>query len=145
MGSRGPAPSPHSTRGRKTFRRVTADRAPQPDLPNIAGFTWPEVTRRWWARWGRSPLARDFTAGDWDELLIAARCHAAAWAGDVRAATELRNRVAKFGATPADRARLRVQNVVADEAEHRSTARHAADATARQAALRKTLGPLMDG
>lgn len=67
--------------------------------------------------WGASPLAPEFTANDWSELLDTAVIHSAFWAGDMKLAGELRLRVAKFGATPEDRARLRIQFAQADEAD----------------------------
>lgn len=45
------------------------------------------------------------------------------WAGDTKLAGELRLRVAKFGATPEDRARLKIQFAAADEAEDRTERR----------------------
>ena len=54
-------------------------------------------------------MAASFTADDWSFLLDTALLHRAVWMGDVKAAAELRLRVAKFGATPEDRLRLRVQ------------------------------------
>jgi hypothetical protein len=48
------------------------------------------------------------TDTDWDFLLDTALLHARYWEGDEKVAAELRLRVAKFGATPEDRARLRM-------------------------------------
>ena len=67
--------------------------------------------------WGRSALSEQFTESDWNELLDTAILHARLWKGDVKVAAELRLRVAKFGATPEDRARLRIQWAQADEAD----------------------------
>ena len=101
----------------------------QPDLPEfdiqveIDGkittqrFEWPARTREWWKMWADSPLSADFTETDWSELLDTALLHARYWRGDVKVAAELRLRVAKFGATPEDRARLRIQFATADKAE----------------------------
>lgn len=112
MPGRGPAPKDPSRRARRNKdpqpRRVVAVSAsPQPELPG--SFDWPTETRRWWETWGASPLAASFTADDWSFLLDTALLHRAVWMGDVKAAAELRLRVAKFGATPEDRLRLRVQ------------------------------------
>ena len=46
---------------------------------------------------------------DWDFLLDTAHLHSAMWNGDSKLAGEVRLRVSKFGATPEDRMRLRVQ------------------------------------
>jgi hypothetical protein len=71
---------------------------------------------------GDSPLSNEFTAPDWSELLDAARLHAEYWRGNPKVAAELRLRVAKFGATPEDRARLRIQFAMASHAENRPPA-----------------------
>lgn len=55
---------------------------------------------------GESPLSTEYTETDWSFLLDTAYLHALYWKGDFRVAGELRLRVAKFGATPEDRARL---------------------------------------
>lgn len=94
---------------------LSAPPSAQPDLPDTVD--WPEQTRAWWAMWSASPLAESFTANDWSELLDTALIHAGLWGGDLKAAAELRLRVAKFGATPEDRARLRIQFAQADEAD----------------------------
>jgi hypothetical protein len=67
--------------------------------------------------WARSPQSELFTESDWSELLDTALLHARLWRGEVSVASELRLRVAKFGATPEDRARLRIQFAQADEAD----------------------------
>lgn len=81
------------------------------------GEVWPARTRAWWRMWGASQLSSSFTANDWNELLDTALLHARLWSGDARVAGELRLRVAKFGATPEDRARLRITFAQADEAD----------------------------
>ena len=80
-------------------------------------IAWPAQTRKWWQMWADSPLSNDFTATDWSELLDTARLHAEYWRGNLKVAGELRLRAAKYGATPEDRARLRIQFAMADEAE----------------------------
>lgn len=80
-------------------------------------FVWPQQTREWWAMWGESPLSAEFTATDWSELLVTAKLHAEFWRGNTKVAPELRLRVGKFGATPEDRLRLRIQFAIADDAE----------------------------
>src|SRR5258705_801507 len=113
MAGHGPAPKDPAKR-----RRRNADPVPTttlaadgelrgPDLPADRG--WPEETRRWWHTWRTSPQSQALTATDWDFLLDTAMLHAAFWLGDVKVAAELRLRVAKFGATPEDRMRLRLQ------------------------------------
>jgi hypothetical protein len=127
MAGRGPAPKDPKTRARRNkpatpAKTVTAParKVPQPPLPRLTvnkmidgtdvqvEYEWPERTKAWWEMWGASPLSKDFIANDWSELLDTARLHAQFWSGDSKVAAELRLRVAKFGATPEDRARLRI-------------------------------------
>lgn len=68
--------------------------------------------------WRDSPQAEHFGSTDWSFLLDTAILHAQLWGnGDTSALSELRIRVAKFGATPEDRARLRMQFADADAAD----------------------------
>lgn len=139
MAGRGPAPKDPSTRARRNrgpeMRVIQGQRAPQPPLPKfkvrnpdtgrLVNFVWPEATKRWWKEWGESPLAEDFGATDWSFLLDTAVLHAKYWTGNTSLAGELRLREAKFGATPEDRLRLRIQYELADEAEDRGQRRRA--------------------
>lgn len=136
MAGRGPAPKDPSRRARANkdpipLRIIHAEPAPQPELPEfdlqveIDGemvarrFLWAARTREWWRMWGESPLSADFTTTDWSELLDTAIIHSRFWNGATNLASELRLRVAKFGATPEDRARLRISFAAADEAEEK--------------------------
>lgn len=136
MAGRGPAPKDPDKRARRNkdplgLRVIVAEPVAQPDLPEFdvtvevdgelssRRFRWPEHTRDWWRMWAESPLSADFTSTDWSELMDTAILHARLWSGDHRVASELRLRVAKFGATPEDRARLRIQFAAADEADEK--------------------------
>jgi hypothetical protein len=131
MAGRGPAPKNPEQRARRNkpaeLRVIHAEPVPQPDLPSfhierdgeLVEFVWPARTEQWWRMWGESPLAAEFTATDWSELLDTAVLHAQFWRGRTSVAAELRLRVAKFGATPEDRARLKITFAQADEAEER--------------------------
>lgn len=135
MAGRGPSPKDPSKRGghskTQPLRVILADPVPQPPLPDVhvekdgelVEFTWPARTEQWWAMWGASPLAAEFTATDWSELLDTALLHAQFWSGRLSLAAELRLRVAKFGATPEDRARLRITFAQAEEADERRGSR----------------------
>lgn len=130
MAGRGPAPKdPSKLAGHGAAKRraqqmtvIVIEPAPQPPLPaeRPGGLPWPEITREWWALWAREPIAREFTGPDWSFLLDTALLHAAVW-GDqqVKLLPELRLRTAKYGVTPEDRARLRIQYSSADAAEER--------------------------
>ena len=136
MAGRGPAPKDPNKRARRNadplgLRIITAEPTKQPELPEFdvavehdgeityEKFRWPERTRDWWRMWAESPLSADFTSTDWSELMDTAILHARLWSGDHKVASELRLRVAKFGATPEDRARLRIQFAQADEADEK--------------------------
>jgi hypothetical protein len=132
MAGKGPAPKEPSRRARRNseptpLRVVVAEPVPQPDLPTfeieedgeLIEFVWPARTKEWWRMWKESPLSADFTSTDWSELLDTALLHARYWKGQVTLAAEIRLRVAKFGATPEDRARLRITFAAAADAEER--------------------------
>lgn len=109
------------------MRTIKVEPSPQPELPDFTvqveqdgtlveqKFIWPQITRDWWDMWGNHPTAPEFSASDWSFLMDTARLHAQFWSGDAKAAAELRLRVAKFGATPEDRARLRIQFAIANQ------------------------------
>lgn len=137
MAGRGPAPKANRVRRNadpSPLRVITAAPVAQPNLPDFdvqvevdgvltsQSFAWPARTREWWQMWADSPLSADFTSTDWSELLDTARLHAQFWDGDTKVASELRLRVAKFGATPEDRARLRITFAQADDAESKRAA-----------------------
>ena len=113
MAGRGPASTGTRSRARDQ-RQLEAgltivapdDEIRGPDLPD--DFEWPTMTRSWWETWRRSPQAKTFTDTDWSFLIDTAVMHAEFWLGNRALAPELRLRVAKFGATPEDRMRLKI-------------------------------------
>lgn len=115
----GPPPKPADRRARRNKDPMATTvlqfvRGEQPLLP--ADMDWHPQTIEWWKIWGRTPLSANFTETDWQFLLDTAVMHHRYWAeGDMKVAAELRLRVAKFGATPEDRARLRIVFAEADE------------------------------
>jgi hypothetical protein len=120
MAGRGPAPKPADKRARRNkdpqaLRVIEAEPQTQPKLPT--SVKWHPQTRKWWAMWKASPLSDGYTANDWSELMDTALIHNAFWSGQTALASELRLRVAKFGATPEDRARLRITFAQANEAD----------------------------
>lgn len=131
MAGHGPAPKKGAIRRNagSEFRVVNFEPGAQPELPEVSmqvtvdgeledrEFVWPEQTRQWWSMWSKHPLSADFSDSDWMFLLDTALLHARMWNGDTKVAAELRLRVAKFGATPEDRARLRITFAQADEAD----------------------------
>lgn len=134
----GPAPKEMGTKGGRSpdkvpFRVVGLPQVEQPELPEYFKITdvdedgipvrkrvkYPPETRRWWDHWANSPLNDGFTNHDWDYLLEVSIIHAQFWLDidRMKAAAELRQRMAKFGVTPEDRAKLRIVLVTADSAE----------------------------
>lgn len=118
MAGRGPAPkaADRRARGNKDPVPGTAIRfvgAEQPPLP--VEVDWHPRTVEWWAMWRDAPQAEHFMATDWDFLLDTAILHSQMWFGDAKLAAEVRLRVAKYGSTPEDRARLRMNFADADE------------------------------
>ncbi|SPX87690.1 hypothetical protein [Mycobacteroides abscessus] len=116
MAGRGPAPGsgakPDDQRRRRNKAEpmtvVTADGEEHgPDLPDT--YDWPAATLTWWKTWRTCALASTFTDTDWSFLLDTAVLHAEFWMGNRALAGELRLRAAKFGATPEDRARLKIE------------------------------------
>lgn len=149
MAGIGPAPKDprrragHSPTDPIPLRVIKSEPVKQPKLPmNLyfynpvtekkERFTWPAQTKAWWKMWAESPLSADFTSTDWSELLDTAFLHARFWRGDIKVAAELRLRVAKFGATPEDRARLRITFAAADEKDDQRQGLTNGGASARQ-------------
>lgn len=111
MAGRGPAPKDSSARVRRNKPDALNLIAPDGEthgfeLPD--GIDWPDATRDWWSTWRTCAQAQTFTETDWSFLLDTAVLHMAFWDGDRSVAPELRIRAAKFGATPEDRARLKI-------------------------------------
>ncbi len=82
---------------------------------------WHPQTVRWWNNWRESPQGvRMATAVDWDYLLDTALLHHQMWESggkNSERAAEIRLRAATFGATPADRARLKFEIEIPEEFE----------------------------
>jgi hypothetical protein len=111
VAGRGPAPKDPAERRRRNLPAELTVVIPDgeihgPELPD--SLEWPSATVEWWATWRRSAQAQTFTDTDWSFLVDTAILHAEYWLGDRSVAAELRLRVAKFGATPEDRARLKI-------------------------------------
>lgn len=83
-----------------------------PDGMLLDGEHWHPMTVAWWETWRRSAQAMRMVDTDWQELLAAALLHHEMWAhGNTRAASEIRQRVTRFGATVGDRIALRMSLV----------------------------------
>lgn len=122
MAGIGPAPKGAAQRRRRNKTApvtvVVADgKVYGPDLPD--SYDWPDATLKWWQTWRTTAQAARFTETDWSFLIDTAVLHAEFWLGNRSVAAELRLRAAKFGATPEDRARLRLQVGEPDEVPSR--------------------------
>jgi len=114
MAGRGPAPKPADKRRRRNANDATSivpdGKLRGPTLPKDVGFEWNPRTKAWWLNWRKSAQSQTMTDSDWDFLLDTALMHHAMWEkGQWTLAAEVRLRVAKFGATPEDRMRLKFQ------------------------------------
>ncbi|MFE7108837.1 hypothetical protein ACFU98_12740 [Streptomyces sp. NPDC057575] len=81
---------------------------------------WHPMTLLWWNEWRTSLQAQTFTGTDWSFLVDTALMHHAMWEkGQWTLAAEVRLRAAKFGATPEDRARLKLERSMTPRAPRR--------------------------
>lgn len=119
MGATGPAPKDPSRRARRNAdvhptTRLEFKPFDPPDLPDE--IDWHPRTRAWWSAWQRSPMAQLMSEVDWEFHLDTALMHHALWTrGQWTLAAEVRARMGLFGATPADRLKLRIQWADADD------------------------------
>jgi hypothetical protein len=118
MAGRGPAPKDPAKRRRRNTTDpetvvVNDGELRGPELPEgvLPGDEeWHPMTVNWWQTWRTSPMAATFLETDWAFLLDAALMHHTAWTkGKWEFLSEVRMRSAKFGATPEDRARLKLK------------------------------------
>lgn len=123
IAGRGPAPKDPTKRRRRNGAAepetvVTPDDELRgPELPaGVLGeddgepVEWHPMTQLWWDAWRTSAQAQTFMPTDWLFLIDTALMHHTMWAkGRWEFASEVRLRAAKFGATPEDRARLKLK------------------------------------
>jgi hypothetical protein len=114
----GPAPKDPAKRRRRNAEPKAKDTLVSdgeirgPELPEgvLEDESWHPRTVQWWETWRRSAQSQTFTDTDWDFLLDTALMHHTMWSRQKwEFAAELRLRAAKFGATPEDRLRLRME------------------------------------
>lgn len=152
MAGRGPAPKDPARRRRRNATEPETVITPDdelrgPELPEgVLGVDdetgeavpWHPMTQLWWDAWRSSAQAQTFVDTDWLFLIDTALMHHTMWAkGRWEFASEVRLRAAKFGATPEDRARLKLK---VDEPATRpqapvQTAGNVTDITSRKARL----------
>jgi hypothetical protein len=92
-----------------------APKLPKPD----PGRSWPSATVRWWKAISRMPHCVLWDESDWIFALNTALVAAAFHGGDIKAATELRQREKVMGTTVDSRRDLRIRYIepAADKAE----------------------------
>lgn len=124
MAGHGPPPKDPTRRRRRNGAAepetvvVPDDELRGPELPaGVLGededgnpLPWHSMTQLWWNSWRTSAMAQTWTDTDWVFLIDTALMHHTMWAkGRWEFASEVRLRAAKFGATPEDRARLKLK------------------------------------
>lgn len=116
MAGRGPAPKGQRARDRDTPEfdelevsgELHGKPLPEGVLPD--GESWHPQTLIFWESLRRFPLLKDEPDLGWQFLIDTALMHHTMWTkGRWEFASELRLRVAKYGATPEDRMRLKVK------------------------------------
>ena len=116
MPVRGTKPKPEDQRrnfSKPTHDWVEVEDVPYdgkvPPLPREVGF--PALTRRWWKVISRMPHCRLWAEADWQFALDNAIVAAAFHGGDLKVATELRQREKIMGTTADARRDLRIRYV----------------------------------
>ena len=107
--TRGPRPKDNAVR-RNThpFSQSLSNEAQSGrELPKALGITTAGA-RRFWRTWASSPQTARWAETDWSELEITTKLVDGFYTGDLKLAGEIRQRVAKWGATVEDRSRLRM-------------------------------------
>lgn len=140
MAGHGPAGREERSRQRDTPERTTlvvdqvtrGTELPDGVLPD--GAAWHPMTVRWWMAWRCSPQSqRMLSEPDWMFMLDTALLHHVMWSGGKwDLASEVRLRVAKFGATPEDRLRLKLEIDLTDVVEDDDVAASVSDLSARR-------------
>lgn len=140
MAGRGPAPAPQRRRRNKDSVApeviVNDGELHGPELP--AGVLpddqeWHPQTVALWDALRRNPLLADEPDLGWQFLIDTALMHHTMWSkGRWEFASEVRLRVAKYGATPEDRMRLKVKISTSADAEKTPKQSTPTDLTARR-------------
>lgn len=142
MAGRGPAPKPSRSRKRDEPEvAVLADSGALhgPELPSGVlpdDADWHPQTVALWDALRKNPLLADEPELGWQFLIDTALMHHTMWSkGRWEFASEVRLRVAKYGATPEDRMRLKVKIATPDESKP-APAGTPADASSRRRNMR---------
>ncbi|MBD0739848.1 hypothetical protein BGM09_10470 [Streptomyces sp. CBMA29] len=108
--TRGPAPKDNAVRRNAHPHATELPAVAQPgrELPRALGITTAGA-KRFWKTWSTAPQTARWAETDWAELEVTTKLVDALYLGDLKLASEIRMRVAKWGATTEDRARLRMK------------------------------------
>lgn len=108
-------PDRRARRNKDPINETVIETAPVKPPPFPTKYKREPELQRWWNKWCDSPQAEMFSLTDWEFLRDTLPLVKAYYEGDMKVASEIRLRVAKFGATPEDRLRLRLRFVDADD------------------------------
>lgn len=116
--TRGPAPKENAVRRNvhEHAQELTANARRGRELPRALGVSTTGA-KRFWRTWSQSPQSEHWLETDWAELEITTKLVDALYQGDLKQAPEIRQRVAKWGATLEDRNRLRMSVTHPDDAD----------------------------
>lgn len=110
MGSRGPAPKENAIRRNEHEHAVELSPEARPGRPLPKSLpVSSSAAKHFWKTWSESPQSATWMETDWEELAITTLLVDQLYLGDTKLAGEIRQRVAKWGATNEDRARLRMK------------------------------------
>jgi hypothetical protein len=110
MGSRGPTPSGNARRRNKHEYETEIPKESRPgrELPRYLPVST-AAAKHFWKVWSESPQSSTWIETDWLELESTTLLVDELYKGETKVAGEIRQRVAKWGATNEDRARLRMK------------------------------------
>lgn len=111
-----PSDQPIRRRNKPVHEWVEVEAVPFEEAPKLprsqpSGMPWPAWTKAWWKAISRMPHCALWDDGDWRFAMETAVVAAAFHSGDVKAATELRNREKVLGTTVDYRRDLRIRYV----------------------------------
>jgi hypothetical protein len=123
MGSRGPTPKENAVRKNKHEYEVELSPEAQPGrpLPKYLPVTT-NAAKHFWKTWSQSPQSATWMETDWLELESTTLLVDQLYLGETKVAGEIRQRVAKWGATNEDRARLRMKFEKPEEGSEKPSA-----------------------
>jgi hypothetical protein len=107
--TRGPRPKDNAVRRNvhEHAQKLTDSPREGRVLPKALGIKTAGA-KRFWKTWATAPQTSGWSETDWAELEITTRLVDAFYQGDMKHASEIRMRTAKWGGTVEDRARLRM-------------------------------------